>query len=31
MLILKDRNVLVDNKIRTDIKFPAGFMGESYC
>jgi len=26
MLILKDRNVLVDNKIRTDIKFPAGFM-----
>lgn len=26
MLILKDRNVLVDNKIRTDIKYPAGFM-----
>jgi len=26
MLILKDRNVLVDNKVRTDIKFPAGFM-----
>jgi len=26
MLILKDRNVLVDGKVRTDIKFPAGFM-----
>lgn len=26
MLILKDRNVLVDGKTRTDIKFPAGFM-----
>jgi len=26
LMILKERNVLVDGKVRTDIKFPAGFM-----
>jgi small subunit ribosomal protein S4e len=26
-MIVKDRQVKVDNKVRTDVTYPAGFMG----
>ena len=28
-MIMKERNVKVDGKVRTDMCYPAGFMGES--
>jgi small subunit ribosomal protein S4e len=30
MMILKQRQIEVDGRVRTDVTFPAGFMGASH-